>query len=296
MFGRKRVSDHDFLITDLPSNHYESFFDIIKNRWTVLMLLGLFFLLFSLPIVIKDILTNIALLELAEQFNSGLITSLAARNEAFRIQNLSDILNIPLAALFSLTIAGSLRILRQLIWQEGLFFGNDYYLSIKQNSWHTIVVFTFWFLLLFTFKYLLRISQLEETSWHLDLALGISLAAVFLFIPLFLLALFQTSIYQLPLHQKLKNALLMTVATAPKTLIMTLLIIAPWALLLINTMQLWLEIGLWILLMLVVLPLLILAFNEYAFNLFDRFINQKHHPDIYQKGLWTSCQSSKQDD
>ena len=52
MRKKKQVNKTDFLITDLPSNRGELFFDILKNQWRNILILSLIFLLLFLPLVI----------------------------------------------------------------------------------------------------------------------------------------------------------------------------------------------------------------------------------------------------
>ena len=53
-FKRNKYRKDDFSINDLPLTRRKQFFDIFKNDWKTLLLLGLILLLFSIPYLAID--------------------------------------------------------------------------------------------------------------------------------------------------------------------------------------------------------------------------------------------------
>ena len=75
MKKKVNVIKSDFLVTDLPSNRKELFFDILKNQWRNLLLLSLIVMVILLPLVIL------------RYYNMVIITNMLNSNNIENIRN-----------------------------------------------------------------------------------------------------------------------------------------------------------------------------------------------------------------
>ena len=167
-------------------------------------------------------------------------------------------------------------------------FFYDFKQGIKQNSGSFALAAIVISLASFLMQLLIRYGYFVADSPLYDAALVLAIALFVLLALISIIDIFQTDLYNLPLFQRWKNSFLLSMRTAPKTLVALLAFAAPWAMLLIPYDGLWYFIVL-AFLFIVILPLGILAIQEYSFAIFDRYINKDHHPSIYDKGIYRSC-------
>ncbi|XFA99029.1 hypothetical protein ACAG96_00260 [Candidatus Izemoplasma sp. B36] len=284
MFNKNKKAKTDFTIENLPSNRLESFWDIIRNHFSKILELGFILFVSSIPIIINTIITNINVVGIENDYSLGLITETDAINQIFSIYNISNLINIFLFLLIGFVLAGCIRIFRKLVWQEGLLFWQDFKVGIVQNYKPSMITLFIIGLLNFILQYLIRLLQMNPNLNGINVILAIVIVITVYMVPLSLMILVQTSIYDLPYTHKVKNGFLLAMRTAPKTFLFTIILIVPWSILLIKNNTFFL-IAL-VVLFILFLPIEILGSFEYSISIFDTYINKDNYPTIYEKGIW----------
>ena len=285
MFGRKKQAKIDFTIEKLPSNRWESFFDVLKNRWGLILRSGFTLFLFFLPILASHIITRIYINQIIDD---NTLTSLEQTVIIFQAYNINNLVIIFLSFLFAIGLAGILSIYRKLIWQTGISYWEDFKYGVKSNYKSTTILAVFFAIIHFVFVYLLRLNQLEESPANIEIAIAISLVILVYLIPISFFIFAQTTLYKLSFFAKFNNAFLLTMKTAIKTFLFTIGLIVPWMVLLVPILVVQL-ISI-VILILFILPLEVLAAMEYTYGLLDVTINQINYPEIFKKGIWNHAE------
>ncbi len=273
----------------LPKNRWESFWDCVSNQSGKLLSCGLCATLFALPLILIWAFTNILIYDINLQIEIGEMTSTLGAQRIFDTMNTANLLTIPAIMVFFVGLAGAVRIVRRLIWQEDVFFWFDFKKGIKENAGSFLVTGLLLGVTNWVVQTLIRYGYfVENSSWY-DIVLPISIAAMVLLLPIFVFTLFQTDLYSLPYLAKLKNSFLLAMRTAPSTFATVCLVFAPWAVLFFSMDEI-LYLVIFAALIVLLTPLELLALNEYSLHIFDRFINKENHPEIYDKGIYRHAQ------
>ncbi len=284
MLFKNKTASQDFDITQLPGTRIQSIKDILTNQWLTLLKIGFALLFFSLPILIHTFLTNITLYEINLAYELGNITKEYAALEIYRTTNTTNLILIPLLMFSGIGLSGVLRILRNLIWQNPLFFGSDFKQGVKSYGTHTVFSLLIIGLLNFIAQYVFRGSYFTSNTWSMNLAIVMMIVViVFCFLIIFYV-ITQNMLYTLTWRGLYKNAFMYALRYFFKTILLAL-IFMPWLALFVSY-----DIGFIIivlLLIVVILPVELLIVIEYAFDIYDQTINQLHFKEIYRKGLWS---------
>lgn len=284
MFGKRKVAAQDFNMNQLPKNRYESFWDCIKNRFNVILNSGFLLLLFSVPLLFVINFSNLLIYETNLALKEGYITSHDAAIRIFDISNWTNLLTILALMILAVGLSGVIRVYRQLIWQEGIFFWSDFIGGIKSDALHNVLIFMLVGCLNYLMQYTIRFGYFNTDSLALTFAISLSIAAFVVGVLILFFFVFQTVLYQLSFIAKIKNAFLFLGKHALSNFIVLILMAAPWALLFVPHQIFYLIIS--VVLFLLILPLEVLIIMEYCFHIFDLYINKEHYPTIYRKGMW----------
>ena len=284
MFGKNKKAENDFTKEKLPSKRWQSFWDIINNHFGKLIELGFIILFSLLPILANIVITNVNVVNLENQYTAGILSEQEAINQIFSLYNISNLINIILLLILGVSIAGSVRIYRKLVWQEGLLFWQDFKIGIKQNYKSVLLTFFYIGILNFILQYLIRLYQLSPDLSGINFALAITIVISLYSVPLSIMIFVQTSIYSLPFLHKVKNGFLLIMRNAPLIFLGSIVLLSPWLILFINGDLVF--IISFIILFLLILPIELLIGFLYFISILDKYINKENYPTIYEKGIW----------
>lgn len=269
-------------INRLPVTRKALFKDILHNRWRTLLACSSLVLLFLLPLLAAVLIKDYILLNLlndAQYFSNGSFTE--AGIAKYRSINFVFLLinSFCILVLFS-GFCGVFRIFRQLIWSEGISFWSDFKKGVSQN------------ILLFL-RYGLLIATLYFATWSLIyfannllfafISLGL---ATFVFVPLVMVGMYYSVIYDSSLRQRLNNVTLLYVKNVPLVLAISLLFEAFFFIGIISAGYFLVKLVVLLLSFFLLLPLIILLGALITAYIFDKDININQHKDIYRKGLY----------
>lgn len=270
------------IINRLPVTRKALFKDILHNRWRILLSCSLLMLLFLLPLLVaiffKDYLV-LNLLNNHQYFVNGSFTE----EGAIKFKSINFIfllINSFCILILFIYLCGAFRIFRQLIWSEGINFWSDFKKGISQNIYLflrygllvVILYFSTWSLLYFANNLLFAF-----------LSLGIE---TFVFVPMVMVGMYYSVIYNSSLKQRLTNIPLLYLKNAPLVLLIAILFEAFFFIELIPTVYFIVKLSVLLLSFFFVLPLVILLGSLVTVYIFDKDINIEQHKDIYRKGLY----------
>lgn len=284
----------DFLIEQLPSTRGKQFFDIVKNEWRTLLLLGLLLALFFLPFAISNIfeagyMNGSAESLRAEMLASGkteeeIVSAVSSRMRTIHI--LFNGVNVVCFMAFFVGLAGVSRIVKCLCFGEGVLFKSDFFTGVKKY-WKPFLLAGFSTgLLYFLVSYASAIlTPIGQESGGFSVLSGITIGFYYaIVIPMILFCLAQSTLYNLPLFKSLSNSLRFFIVRYYITAIFALIIYG----ISLVTMIVYplLMILCYLLIIILICPFLVLGFHLFALSLFDKYINEENYPSIYKKGLY----------
>ena len=274
---KRKRAQFDYTEAYAPHTRKQVFFDCCKVRFLLRLELGLLCLLFLSPLLLLSFAedTNLTVLLSGAEPDMGLYA-------ATRV--LFSLVKIPCFAVFGIGLSGIIRILRQLIWGEGIFFWEDFFLGIRQN-WK---VYAILFLLLgfANSGNVILTTASSQTPGYVFFAV-----CVMLVLPVSIWMLLQTCVYDMKFMDKFHNALQFYLLTFPKTLGLLILTLALLSLSLIPVLLVkYIAIGIAVLFLAVPLCMVWLLF---ACSAFDKHINEKAYPELMNKGLAVRTEESE---
>jgi len=262
----------------LPHNRIEQFFDVVKLNWKTILGIGLLLLLFSLPVVGVLIFGDYRATSILQnkELTQEDISSLIIANKLIT----AGILIVGLV-IFAICIAGILRIIRSIVFSEGVFFWHDFAKGIKQNGLTFVILF-----------FILGVLNFLVT---LVINATVDIPSFLLYLPLFILALliypiavvetFYLNLYCSSFFKAVKNCAYLYFRHLPFYLLfIALLSINIPIVLLISSILIRYFVMLCI--TTVFVPFALVMLFIYSNKVFDLHINKDHYPELYSKGLY----------
>ncbi len=277
-----KKADKDLTIEDMPHNRVEVWVDIIKQRWEILLYLGLLFLAFAIPLIVTSIADNMIRVSVL----SPIEDEAQRRVTAFGLDAIFAGIESICILLLCLPFSGASRIYRLLCFYEGFSFQEDFWKGVKQNVGQTFWLFLFLAIAFFTSK--ISISYLFS-SGNNDFLYTIlfflpAALSLLLLLPITMLHYAEVPIYANSFGQNARNGFYFYLKSGFTSLPFSLLLIAPLFCCLIPLVGApAVTIGLYFL---VYLPLALLAYLLHDNWVFDRFLNKEKHPDIFDRGVY----------
>lgn len=276
-------AETDFTADGLPHNRLQLFFDCLKIRHRLFFAAGGILLLFALPLLVL-LLTHDAtcakiLADSAKSYEDK--AKLIFYNDLY-----FGLGNIVGYVVFGLGLSGTARVLRQLTWGEGIFFGRDFVDGVKLNGGAYAIVFAFVGIVRFICS-VMNAATANGFFWAVIKYMPLVLS-VFLLAPVALLLLAEVAVYKSKLLRLVKNAVLMYLQTLPSTFLATLCALLPFVgIAVIGAFAVPVYTKTLFVTLYVVLLLPVTQFGEllYCNMLFDKFINVEFYPEMVDKGV-----------
>lgn len=270
---KMKCAQEDYTASDLPLTRKDVFSECYKEHFSLIFKIGLVCLLILLPAFLvmftKDLYIISATSSLTELTEEAILNIYYSANAVY------GLFEVGAFVLFGILFAGVVQILRQLLWNEPIFFGDDFKNGLKSNS----LRFGVSAFILASINYLL--NMLTESLWTYILSGGF----IALILPIAIWFGLQNIYYQVSVVASIKNAILMYTKTLPATVLLFVATIIPFwlATSVINFVFIKL-IALLVMGLFYVVPLT-MCWILYALHIFDKYINQEQYPEIYRKGM-----------
>lgn len=268
--GKQKVAKNDFTEDNLPHNRVEMFFDIIKQRYDVLLMIGVMMLFFSLPFLAVEAIGEITYINMLKE---GITSS----EELYALRQTISLINLGPTAVFGFVLSGLMRIVRNLVWGEPIFFRKDFFSGIRQN-W---IFFVFVFLIIAIIRLLLSyVDGLIQNDFVRAVPTVLCLA---LLLPVGLYVLSATVVYKDGFLAILKNSLKFFVKSAPVCFLFVFVIVGVFYINYIGLLILRLALS--VVAIVAVLPLYLVGWTLYSHSIFDKMVNSTSYPEYVDKGI-----------
>lgn len=266
---KNKKNKQDYLPINLPHTRKEQFFDLLKNDFFTLIKLGLVLLLFALPFIVIVILRAMFLYNV----------DTSDTNTQIAVQLIYYGTTILTTMIFSIGLAGVLKILKRLIWNEPIFAVHDFFEGIKENALNFLV-------------YAFLLSSLYAAS-NIVIIFNIGgkfvkflpniLLLVFVF-PSFLCSIAFSFMYQTKLIDRIKSGLILSIKCYPSVFLSVLSLAI---LLLINFIPyVFVKVIVFSILLVFYVPIALLGTFINQIRIFDKYINPTFYPDKVNCGLY----------
>ena len=280
-FKRSKYRADDFGVNDLPLTRYQQFFDIFKNEWKTLLLMGVLLIFFSLPYLTLDVIHWFIKVNLPAQLAESGGTPEMIQSGLMLTDILYEAILVIPTILIAVPLAGLARIFKRLIHGEGVLFKNDFFDGVKMNVWQFIVIIFIYALLRFITQ--LVFIFIQNVPYLAEIVYGASSGILFIvFVPILLFMFAECSLYKMNFMMNFKNSAQLAFNSILYMIIFSAIIFSVYFMRYINHPVL--RIGLDVVLILLS-PLYLLALSLFTTSRFDKYINQEHYPEIYRKGL-----------
>lgn len=274
---KQKVAKTDFSEQNLPHNRKEVFFDCVKLYWQKLLLLGLIMLACAVPLLTVSAVCDTVQQGLSQQFADGVIDKAAYNGQVTWLKFVEALIDIPCYVIVCVGLSGTVRVTRQMIWAEPLFFANDFADGIKQN-WLTFCLCGFLVSLLNVY---LAFAESSGGGLPAYLPLGVVTIVV---LPTSLWMMAASSVYNIGIGKNITNSFVLYI----KTPFVTWLFVALFASVAIPGLIGFVALRCIFLAVFIVvlLPALVMLWQLVCYSYFDKFINKQAYPEIVDKGIW----------
>ena len=271
---KKVIKTKDFDKSDLPSTRKEQFFDLLKHRFFFLLGLGVILLLFFIPLFASIVYKDLAILGI----NQSNMEANEKSSSLFFISLLFSFLVMMGLLIFSIGLAGVMKLLKQLIYDEPIFFKDDFLSGIKEN-------FKFFLLISFLTGLLNLISNTIAILFDNVLIVKILFPALnfALFYPVLFVCIFLSSTYSNNLMTTIKSSIVIYIKHFPTVFLCFVLTYGVTFFQYIDIMLLKYLLILFVLL--IYFPILFLSSYLNQIRIYDSLINKDQFPSYYLKGL-----------
>ena len=281
---KKEYSQKDFNADLLPLTRKKQLKEIFKNDFKKIGLIALLILAFSIPLIVcHSLLSALAPTITVTLYNAGktedeIIKTLSLYNFIFEGASIIGYL------ILSIGVAGSIRVLRNIVFAEGVLFKDDFLKGIKMY----FKIFVLYFLIFGFIKFGLAgmnlISIFINATYIKIINAFFTVTFYILLVPVGLICMSYSIYYQNKFKDVFANSIKIFVANFIKFLPFIVFPIAFYYLVpLISDFSF--RILAEILIFLILVPLFILFFHLVCLSIFDKAINEKNYPEIYRKGL-----------
>lgn len=274
-----KQSQQDFTFAQLPHNRTEVFVDCYKMRWGTILVIGLFVLLFCLPLLCAEIFTDIVGTSIYDRLLKGEITETEAIASLNSLRVLVALIDIPCWACLAVGLAGTTRVIRQLAWGEPIFFFSDFKQGIKESSLRFVAIFAICALLNFVREFCQR--WLSSIS---ILSLVPFVLLIFIVLPVALWMLSQSTIYKVSFGRSFSNGIAFYGKTLLQTLATVVVACLAWFITLISAIIV--KYVLFVLVIVLLVPAYLMFWFLFSSSVFDQYINKTNYPDFYDKGVY----------
>lgn len=287
IFGKRKpkVAKIDFTEASLPHSRRDVFRDVLKNRWKDLLKVGALLLLFSLPLLVFGAVSEINAANIYAEYKNGAISAETCASEVAASNGAFALIKIIGYIIFSVGIAGSARVLRQIIWDEPLFFFEDFRDGIKIYGGQFALAMFLYGLCSYTAVFFS--SAANGILYAIALGLG-----VFILLPAMFFWLSERTVYANKIGENIRNGFMFYVRTLFKSIGMLILEFLPFILeYVLEFFGLYNFIFKYSYLLIctfLFLPLGMMLWLLYTYSVFDKYINAELFPEILHKGFYPS--------
>ncbi len=281
---KKNNSQVDFNEQLLPPTRKKQALEIISMHWKKLGLIGLLFVAFGIPLI----MCHVSIPAARETIYQTLIQQGKTEEQIIGVLSfntfISDCVAVLAYLLLSVAFAGSVRIIRNIVYNDGVLFKEDYLKGIKMYYKPFLISFGIYGLTRAILKGI-DLLTINSTDIKISILIGIVTAIFYVIIvPIMYIYLSYNVFYTDSFITKVVNCFKIYISN-----ILGLLMFIPWLLILYYLLPLIPQFAIRIVVELFILiifcPLFVLLFHLFMVHIYDKTINIHQFPEIYRKGL-----------
>ncbi len=287
--GKER--SEEYARSTLPTNRWQLFWDVFKGNFGKIFKVNILILIFFIPLVAVILLGGVYedSMGIIYPFGASLGVGYPAAPDT---KGLSEFLTVQgdlmlglgiivTAIIASVGLAGGMYVVRNMVWTEGIFVGNDFWRGVKLNYKNALQTALFFCVILLLGKLTANfasftlvqggISTFQRVMLNISKVTSYVLIALAAMMSFWMLALGVN--YKMSFLQMLRNAFLMTIGTLPQTIFFGALALLPvllffigWSFLTVIAVFMFLLFG---------LSYALLVWLDFAQWVFDKYINPK---------------------
>lgn len=281
---RYKIATEDYEMSMLPQTRKAVFFDVFKLQWRKLVILGGILVLFSMPLIVLNLLRD--------GYAIGLFYSVEGASQETQNQTgiqliLADVLKSGLQVIpfmvCSVGLAGIMRVLRQFAWGENIHIPTDFGKGVKDN-FRPMLLLAFLAGAVLAACHLLwyfAVCYQTDAMWMVCV-IPVAFSALFL-LPVFTISIVMIPVYNNPLRQIFRMAFLVYVKGFGKVLLGVLLTVALPVLGMLPNTFCHFVFGL---IAAVTAPTILLGWTLFCYNRLDKDINPIICPELIGRGLY----------
>lgn len=278
-----KFKEQDYDISLLPTTRRRQFKDILSHEYKSILLLGMWLFIFFIPFILTESIASIYSYTYIMQ-NGASQTPEEIASFRLMVIIIKESTLVPAYMIFSLGIAGTLRIIRNLVYGEALFFKEDFVFGIKKYWKMCLLTSLVYGLLKGATNVLLHLITNYTNQTYLYIIGGFAIGIFyFLIIPIIYFTISLSITYQLSFGSLIINSVKFALSNIFITILFSLPLFGLYFIWFIGS----LPISILILIVVVFFlgPLYIIVWHLFVTSKFDKFINEKQFPSIYKKGL-----------
>ncbi|MCQ2387530.1 MAG: hypothetical protein MJ066_03685 [Clostridia bacterium] len=288
----------------LPSNRWELFWDIFKSKFWKLVLINLIMLLFFIPLIALFVIKWLAEINMGTYYPFNQVFgigyqapySLVGINESITFNlNSSFFALMPIVLIIAfIGISGGAYIIRNMVWQEGVFISNDFWHGVKVNIKKMIIIallfsVVFYVTVLFINLANLNIANGVKNKWLYQVSKVMSYMILIFYSFMTLHMITMTTTYELKIKDLIKNSFLFTIGLLPQNIFFVVLGLIPVALTLMGGFFTVLGLPSCVLFG---VSLFLLVWTDFCQWSYDKFINDKVSGAKKNRGIYEKVKDS----
>ncbi len=309
--GKER--SEEYARSTLPTNRWQLFWDVFKGNFGKIVKLNLLILLFFIPSVIvmyigiqyRDGMGALGPYNMGTAMGypcPGPLLGIAESNLIMTELFLYGMLFFSMI-IAAVGLAGGMYVIRNMIWTEGIFVGNDFWRGVKLNYKNALQAAFFFCGILLIGKTMINFanfSLLGAGKVH-SVLLKISIGSSWVFIVVAgMMAFWIIALgvnYKMKFLLLLRNAFLMTIGTLPQTIFFIFLALVPFMLLFLTKLlgMIALLIAIFVI-FLFALSWVLLVWLDFAQWVFDKYINPKISGAKVSRGIYNKDGTKNEDE
>ena len=280
---KRKQAKTDFTRDGLPKNRWEVFTDCLKVRFLLFFYMGIVLFISALPLLFVTVMSDNTAGGLYESYVNAEFTEQKYYALSESANSLYAMLFIPCYIILAIGVAGVTAVIRRLVWGEGVFFMQDLFEGIKSNGLYYALIAA----LLGTAAYLqITFLPVGRNGYYVILPVVFSL----LVLPPSLFMISQMTIYKNTFLKYFTNGFVLYIKSFPSTLAFFVLFLIPAALGL-NLIPILVKYIILVVFFLIPAPMLLVGWFIYSCYVFDKFVNKRQYPEIYDKGVYRKTET-----
>ena len=272
--------------SSLPKNRIDVFLDVFQMSWRSLVYISMFLGIFILPTILVVLFSQMAGLNILTNINSGNVDEVVNAVSEYYYHNINTILYLfPCFVIASFGLAGCSNVMKKIVWLDRYDFIEAFKQGVQGNIvkiiFNAIILTAIYAIGVLTYCYIL-FNDLNPFMQVLLILLSVLI--MFFLINVAFFGYSQMVIYTNGLGSYLKNCLIFSIISFPKSSLVVLLalILVPISFLFESVVGIVIVYSFYLL---IGFGYVLLLFTLNSHSIFDRLINKEHYPNIYKKGL-----------